>query len=423
MTHPFRPARRRALRGMVLSAALLAVPATTGAVSAQDLSGELTFMIAEYTTDTAAFWQGLADSFMAENPGTTINIEAVNWQQMHDTTVQRIASGSLPDLVNTATIWLPEWVEAGAIRTVGPDIVSDAVRADIVPALLDLGASYKGESWGLPIAVGGRGLFYNIDLMAQAGYDEPPSDWAGFKDAVLAVNEATGQFGFGYDAKGVQAFRYFGFFLWNNGGDFFNEDGSAAFNSEAGVEALQYLVDLAATDALPSPSGTAIEDLEPMFKAGRMAMLIDGNYFATAIRTDSPDLEFGVAAVPTSGPGVDPVAWGVTDTLIIASDAPADLTKAFIDHIYSTEARTTFDVMVGILPLLESQASLPEFTEDAVTAAFVEQLATFRFDPLHPNYSQMQELVKTAMQQALTGTDPKTALDQAAGAFNELIAE
>ena len=51
------------------------------------------------------------------------------------------------------------------------------------------------------------------------------------------------------------------------------------------------------------------------------------------------------------------------------------------------------------------------------------KLPTFRFDPLHPHYSQMQELVKTAMQQALTGTDPKAALDEAATAFNALVAE
>jgi multiple sugar transport system substrate-binding protein len=219
----------------------------------------------------------------------------------------------------------------------------------------------------------------------------------------------------------VQAFRYFGFFLWNNGGDFFDADGKAAFNSDAGVEALTYLVDLANTGAIPAPAGNAIEDLEPMFKAGRLAMLIDGNYFATAVRTDAPDLDFSVAAVPTADAGATPVAWGVTDTLVIGNNAEPALVKAFIDHIYTTEARTEFDVNEGILPLLKSQAALPQFTEDPITAAFVSQLDTYRFDPLHPNYSQMQELVKTAMQQALTGTDPKAALDDAAASFNSLI--
>lgn len=415
--------RRRTLGGLALTAALLAAPVTAGTAYAQDLSGELTFMIAEYSTNSAPYWEGLAASFMDAHPETTINIEAVNWQQMHDTTVQRIASGTLPDLVNTATIWLPEWVEADAIRTIGPDIVSDEVAADIIPSLLELGASYEGESWGLPIAAAGRSLFYNIDLLAEAGYDKPPSDWAGFRQAVVDVHEKTGAFGFAYDGAGVQAFRYFGFFLWNNGGDFFNEDGSAAFNSDAGVEALEFIVDLASTDAVPNPSGTTIEELGPMFTAGRLAMLINGNYFTAALRKDAPDLNFGVAAVPTSGPDVAPVAWGVTDTLVVAKDAPADLTKAFIDHIYTTEARTEFDTDVGLLPLLKSQASLPVFVDDAVTTAFVEQLPTARFDPLHPNYSQMQEVVKTAMQEALAGADAREVLDDAAETFNELIEE
>jgi multiple sugar transport system substrate-binding protein len=415
--------RRTSLQMMLATGVALSVLPLPADAFAQDLSGKLSFMVAEYSAKTGPFWQKLVDSFEAANPNVDVTLEVVNWQQMHDTTVQRIAAGSMPDLVNTATIWLPEWVEAGGIQVVTPDLVSDTVRADIVPALLELGASYEGQTWGLPIAVGGRGLFYNTDLMTQAGYEAVPADWAGFKEAVANVHATTGQFGFGFDAKGVQAFRYFGFFLWNNGGDFFTEDGQAAFNSAQGVEALQFLVDLAESGAIPAPAGTAIEDLEPMFKSGRLAMLIDGNYFATAIRTDAPDLAFGVAPVPTSGPDVPPVGWGVTDTLVIGKNADAAITRAFIDHIYTTEARTEFDVNEGLLPLLISQASLPEFNEDAVTAAFVTQLPTFRFDPLHPNYSQMQELVKTAMQQALTGTDPKAALDEAANAFNALVAE
>lgn len=413
--------RRITLKTFV--AALLATSAFATSALAEGLSGKLSFMVAEYSAKTAPFWQKQVDGFKAANPGVEVTLEVVNWQQMHDTTVQRIASGAMPDLVNTATIWLPEWVKANAIREVSGDYVSDAVRADIVPSLLELGASYEGKGWGLPIAVGGRGLFYNTDLMTQAGYDKVPGDWAGFKEAVVKLHGKTGQFGFGFDAKGVQAFRYFGFFLWNNGGDFFDADGKAAFNGDKGVEALKFLVELAGTGAIPAPAGTAIEDLEPMFKSGRLATLIDGNYFATAIRTDAPTLKFSVAAVPTSGPGAVPVAWGVTDTLVIGTNADPAITKAFIDHIYSTAARTEFDVNEGLLPLLTSQASLPAFTTDPVTAAFVAQLPTFRFDPLHPNYSQMQELVKTAMQQALTGTDPKAALDEAAEAFNALVAE
>lgn len=410
--------RRIALAGMLASAAALALPLPAGA---SDLSGSLSFMIAEYSAATAPFWQAQVASFQEAHPGVTVTLDAVNWQQMHATTVQRIAAGTMPDLVNTATIWVPEWVEAGAVQPVSDALVSEAVMADMVPALMH-GADYDGQSWGLPIAAAARGLFYNVDLLAAAGYDSVPGDWEGFREAVLKVHEETDAFGYGFDGQGVQAFRYFGFFLWNGGGDFFNDDGTAAFNSDAGVAALEFLVDLAGTAAVPSPAGTTVEDLEPMFKAGRLAMLANGNYFATAIRTDAPELNFAVAPVPVSGPGVAPVVWGVTDTLVIGNNADPEITRAFLDHIFSTEARTAFDVQEGLLPVLTSQADLPEFTEaDPVVRAFTEMMPTARFDPLHPNYAQMQELVKTAMQQALTGTDPRSALDAAAAAFNDLV--
>jgi multiple sugar transport system substrate-binding protein len=418
--------RRRSLKALAIAGLALAAPlGLASRASADDLSGTLTFMVAEYSPKTAPFWQNQVKTFEAAHPGVKITLEVVGWQQMHDTTVQRIAAGSLPDLVNTATIWLPEWAEAGAIQEIGPDYVSDKVKGDVVPALLEKGAAYKGKALGLPIAAGGRGLFYNKKLFTAAGLDpaKPPATWDDFKKAIIQIHDKTGQFGFAFDAKGVQAFRYFGFFLWNNGGDFFNANGTAAFNSDAGVGALKYLVDLAKTGAIPDPAGSTIEDLEPMFKAGRVAMLIDGNYFATNLKTNSPDIDFGVAPTPTAKPNLPSILWGVTDTLVIGKKANPAIVKAFIDQIYQTAPRTTFDVNEGILPLLRSQATAPEFANDPIQSAFIQMMPSARFDPLHPNYSQMQELVKTALQQALTGTDPKAALDQAATAFNALVAK
>jgi multiple sugar transport system substrate-binding protein len=409
--------------GLVLVMAL--VLAACGSDESGDdgdgLSGELSFMVAEYSPLTAPFWEAQIASFNEEYPNVTVNLEVVGWQQMHDTTANRIAANTFPDLVNTATIWLPEWVEAGALKTVDSSILSDDLRADFIPAVLTKGAEYEGELWGLPIAAAGRAMFVNTALLSAAGLDEPPANWDDFRTAVAAVHDATGEFGYGFDARGVQAFRYFGFFLWNNGGDFFDADGRAAFNSPQGVEALEFLVELAGTPAVPDPTGTQLDDLQPLFTSGRLAMLVDGNFFVAQIRDTAPDLEYVVAPVPVNA-GADPVTWGVTDTLVIAKDAPSELAKAFIDHIYRTEARTEFDVNEGLLPVLQSQADDPAFADDN-SQAWMAMLENARFDPLHPNYSQMQELVKNELQAALIGAKtPQEALDAAAAAFNDLLA-
>ncbi len=383
-------------------------------------SGELTFMVAEYSPETKPFWDSQIESFNAEYPDVEVTLEVVGWQQMHDTTAQRIAAGNLPDLVNTATIWLPEWVEADAIRVVDGDILSEELESDFIPAVLTKGAEYEGELWGLPIAAAARAMFVNNTMLDAAGVDTPPADWDELAAATAAVYDATGEFGYAWDAKGVQAFRYFGYFLWNNGGDFFDADGMAAFNSPEGVEALEFLVGLSDTDAVPDPTGTATEEIQPLFTAERLGLWIDGNFFVAQIADSSPDLDYSVVAVPVND-GADPVTWGVTDTLVISKDAPADLAKLFIDHIYQTDARTEFDTNEGLLPVLQSQASDEAFADDN-SQAWIEMLSTARFDPLHPNYSQMQELLKNEIQAAVKGSKTaQEALDDAAADFNELV--
>jgi len=407
----------------LLAGAAFSAIAGSAATSAQAQTTELSFLAAEYSAVSLPFWEKVVADFEAANPDIDVTLEVVGWNVMHDTTAQRIAAGQMPDLVNTATIWVPEWVDADAIQPLSPALVSAAKQAEFVPALFEKGAEYNGQSWGLPIAAAGRAVFFNEAIFEQAGLDvaDPPKTWAEFKDAIVAIHEKTGVFGFAYDAKGVRAFRNFGFFLWNNGGDFFNADGTAAFNSPAGAEAMAFIVDLAKTGAIPDPTGTTLEDFQPMFEVGRVAMMTSGNFAMASIKENAPDIEFGVMAVPVKDTSVPPVTWGVTDTLVISKDAPAEASAKFIDYIFSPAVRTEFDTGEGMLPVLIAQNSDPVFADDAKVKAFIDMIPSARFDPLHPQYAQMQELVKTAMQEALAGTDPQAALDKAAAEFDALV--
>lgn len=418
---------RRVVGALLLTVSTIG--ATGGVALAQESSlpgtgatGDISFVVAQYSTKTGPFWEKVVSECEAANPGLNINLEVLGWEQAHDSTAQRIAAGTFPDLLNTATIWVPEWADAGAIQPVSDALVPAAIAADFVPALYEKSALYNGQSWGLPIAAASRGLFYNTDLFTAAGLDPaaPPVTWQEFKDAAVAIHDATGEYGYAFDAKGVTAFRSFGFFLWNNGGDFFTEDGKAAFNSEAGVEALQFLVDLAATGATPDPSGILAEEVGNLFHAGKLGMFIDGNYQIAVTAGKNPDLQYGVTDAPIAAADTPPVTWGVTDTLVIGQNADPARVQAVITCIYQPSVRTEFDVAEGLLPVLQSQAGDPAFADPKVQA-FASGLEAARFDPLNPKYSQMQELVKTAMQEAFTGVaTPKEALDKAAAAFDAL---
>jgi multiple sugar transport system substrate-binding protein len=408
-------------RSILKTAIVLAVAALATPTLAQQ---KLSFLAAEYSAKTLPFWEHVVADFEAANPDIDVTLEVVGWNTIHDLTAQRIAAGTMPDLVNTATIWVPEWVDAGAIRPLGADLIDADKQADFVPALFEKGAVYNGENWGLPIAAAARAILFNKGLVAQAGLDPeaPIATWDDYKAMIVAVKEKTGAFGYAFDAKGVRAFRDFGFYLLNNGGKFFNDDGTAAFNSPEGVESLQFLVDLVKSGAVPDPLGTTLEDYQPMFEAGRIATMINGNFAIAGIKANAPTIEIAVAPVPVKAAGQTPVTWGVTDTLVISKTAPVEASKKFIAHIFSTDVRNEFDIAEGMLPVLKSQADNPAFTGDPNIKAFIDMLPTSQFDPFHKQYAQMQELVKTAMQSAITGAmSPKDALDKAAADFNALV--
>jgi multiple sugar transport system substrate-binding protein len=116
-------------------------------------------VVAEYSTKSGPFWEKIVNECEAANPGLNINLEVLGWEQAHDSTAQRIAAGTFPDLLNTATIWVPEWADAGAIQPVSDALVPPDIAASFIPALYEKSALYKGQSWGLPIAAATRGLF------------------------------------------------------------------------------------------------------------------------------------------------------------------------------------------------------------------------------------------------------------------------
>jgi multiple sugar transport system substrate-binding protein len=418
--------RRQLLRSTAaaVGAGVAFGPAGLGRAFADDLSGTLTFLAADYSPRMTPFWQKAIADFEAKHPHAKVALEIVGWQQNHDTVAQRLAAGNLPDVVNTATMWIPEFVSSGGLQPIGEDMISPELRASFIPSILAKSAAYQGQIWGVSMVAHTRGMFWNKDIFKEAGLDPeaPPKTWAEFKSDILQIHSKTGKFGYGFDGKGVQAFRYFGIFLWNNGGDYFTADGHAAFNSPEGIEALQFLVDLVKSGAVLDPTGTNMEDVDAQFAGGRLGIIIDGAYTTAYLRDKAPNLAYGVTTAPIAKEGKPNVVVGVTDALIVSKNANHALVRAFFDEAYTLARRTQFDRDESFLPVLTAELDLPDFKKPPMNA-FAATLADARWDPLHPQSGQMQELVKVAMQQAFTGTDPKKALDDAADQFNALVNE
>lgn len=127
-------------------------------------------------------------------------------------------------------------------------------------------------------------LYYNRAHFIEAGLDpySPPRSW---DDLVTYAQALTGDGQIGFHSHGFEATYYEGLswvfqtFLWQNGGEVWDSNWQATFNSPQGIGALQFMVDLVhhyqvATTAPPAEG----------FQQGLISMFKEGTWMAQAFR-------------------------------------------------------------------------------------------------------------------------------------------
>ena len=214
-------------------------------------------------------------SAFEEATGIDVVIDYVPFPNMKEAlTAEMIGGAGDYDVVSIMDGWvsslenLIDQIDEG-IAAQGTDL-SDFPEAHLRHGYID------GQLHGLPVRGHVQLLFYRKDILEQAGVT-PPTTWAEVVEAGLAVQESSDLAGIAlpYGKLNGQNLQVWINLLWGHGGDLFNEDGSPAFNSEAGVTATQQLIDLLLThEIVPVGAAAYVEqDAVNSFKQGNSAML------------------------------------------------------------------------------------------------------------------------------------------------------
>ncbi|QMV41218.1 sugar ABC transporter substrate-binding protein [Cohnella cholangitidis] len=141
----------------------------------------------------------------------------------------------------------------------------------------------EGKTYGIPIDAYGMTITINKKLFEEKGVPLPPLDWTWDEliEAAKAVNDpAKGIAGFIPMGKGTEAGWNWTNFLYSAGGEVQTvADGkvTAAFNSEAGLKALQFYKDLKDANVIPKNWALGYGDALTLFNQGRGAMVMCGS--------------------------------------------------------------------------------------------------------------------------------------------------
>lgn len=116
-------------------------------------------------------YEAAARQFEKENPGTTIKITQMGWNDYWTALSTAFVSGTAPDVFTNHLSRYPEQVQNDIIVDINPFIQKDKVPTDIY-----LGELYKlwgreGKQYGLPKDWDTIAIAYNKDLLKKAGLD------------------------------------------------------------------------------------------------------------------------------------------------------------------------------------------------------------------------------------------------------------
>lgn len=418
------PRRRRARLPIVAAASIALISALTacGASGGSRSSGEsvrLRFLFPEYSSKTAPLMKQMVDDFNAANNGKIkVSLELAPWDKMHDKLAVTMGSGQAPDVFGYATRWISEFAGLKQLAPLDSRLTGD-FKASFNQKVLEAG-TFQGKTYGIPVAVSARLLFYRTDLFQKAGL-QPPKSWEDLKKAAVATSDPPKVYGLGVPASGIEVDTFFDYFLYNNGGDILDAQGKSMLSNPESVEALQFLTDLVkAGGTEPKPTGFTREQIIENFKAGQLSMYPTGPWLNAMIKADNPSLKFAVVPFPTNN-GKPQKTVSVTDSLGMSalSQHQAEAWK-FIQFMYQPKYRQAFDEGEGMLPELKAVAQSAYF-QTPEYKPFIDALDTAKFQPQNPKFEQIQQIETVAVQKALSGqATPKQALDEATAQINQL---
>ena len=270
------------------------------------------------------------------HPGLTINAEpqaTSSYDELTNQIVADIAVGNRPDLVMSGLGQLKFWVEEYSPAVIDTESLPDTYQSQFLSA-----GTVDGEVYLAPAQVSAPVALVNQDMLDAAGAGDA-ADITTFDDVVAAaelVTAKTGSPSVSLPTQGLPDWFAQGF-VQGAGETFVNEDGTAAFGSDGGVEALSLWSDLSAAgleagvsdmDAISAfaSQNTAISFTTTSLIAS-MTATVDGAFDWTAI--DFPTVNGGDGALPAGGNG-----W-----VVLSDDAcRAAYANAIVAELLSTEA-------------------------------------------------------------------------------------
>ena len=124
---------------------------------------------AEYGQNTKDWWANFQKEFNEANTGIDLTVEVVSWNDIYTVVNTRIGGNAAPDILNIDVF---ADSQADDLLLPAKDFVSEETYNKMYPAFLEQSV-VDGTVWAIPDLASARAMYYNVDILKNAGVDRP----------------------------------------------------------------------------------------------------------------------------------------------------------------------------------------------------------------------------------------------------------
>jgi multiple sugar transport system substrate-binding protein len=355
----------------------------------------------------------LVHDFERAHPAIHVVVQQIPWNAAHEKLLTAVVGGSTPDLTQLGNTWVPEFVALRAIEPLDRWVATSRVVSESTSfaGIWDTNR-VGGHLYGVPWYVDTRVLFYRKDMLARAGFDSVPGDWARWRAAMEGIRRVAGPGHYAIFLPTNEYTPWIVFGLQAGSPLLSDHDTRGAFSGAAYRRAADFYLDLFHRGLAPAVQGAAIANRYQEFERGTFSMYISGPWDVGEFRRRlSPAMEGRWGTAPLPGPdgpasGVS-TAGGSSLVLFRHSDAARqDAAWQLIEYLSRPEVQLRFYHLTGDLPACRPAWSDTAFTDDPYSRAFAIQLERTVATPKVPEWENISLRLQDAVERMVLGHEP-----------------
>ena len=411
-------ASKRAMRGiaffgagvMALGLAACSGTKTDSADSGSASGGQVTVEMWDYLSGETAndSINAAIAEFEKANPDIKVKRTTFAFADLSKSILQGSVGGQVPDVAVVDVVDNQNFASLGMLKDLSNDGIN---KSDFFEGPWS-SVVYEGKTYGIPLNSNNLALYYNKQMLKDAGV-EVPTDWASLKEVAKKTTKG--------DVKGIAisavksesaTFQILPF-VWQTGGDLKDY-------ATSGATALAYLRGLIDDGSMSEAvSNYTQEDARTQFITGKSAMMINGPWELATLTKDAK-FDWDVAPLPKDKRAA--TSMGGENVVVMNGAKQSDAAVKLAKFLTSAEGAKIYCDGSGQLSSRPDLQGKLKLSNDAKLKVFESQLADAHARAYGKDYPKISEAIQLSMQEALTGAStPEAAAKKAADSINPLL--